>query len=60
MLQLYLSLVLTDVPDGEYYTDAVTWAVSRGITKGTGNNRFSPNKSCSRAEIVTFLNRAYN
>ena len=50
----------TDVPEGEYFTDAVTWAVNHGITKGTGNNLFSPYKSCSRAEIVTFLNRAYN
>lgn len=37
----------------------VAWAVENGITSGTGNNTFSPNKTCTRAEIVTFLLRAY-
>ena len=49
----------TDVPEDAYYADAVAWAVDHGITKGTGNGHFSPEKSCSRAEIVTFLYRAY-
>ena len=48
----------TDVPEDAYYADAVAWAADHGITKGTGNGHFSPEKSCSRAEIVTFLYRA--
>lgn len=47
-----------DVAPGAYYYDAVKWAVGAGVTKGTGNNMFSPAKSCTRAEIVTFLWRA--
>lgn len=49
----------TDVPAGADYAQAVAWAVGREITNGTGNNTFSPNKTCNRAEIVTFLYRAY-
>lgn len=45
----------TDVPKDSYYYDAVLWAVENGITGGTGNNQFSPNMNCSRAQIVTFL-----
>lgn len=46
-----------DVPLGSVYEKAVIWAVSNGITNGTGNNNFSPDQVCSRAQIVTFLNR---
>jgi hypothetical protein len=46
-----------DVPSGIYYEDAVQWAVSSGITNGTGSNQFSPNSICTRAQIVTFLYR---
>ena len=45
----------TDVKPGKYYSDAVLWAVENGITSGTGENKFSPNKECTRAEIVTFF-----
>lgn len=45
----------TDVPDGQYYYDAVLWAVENGITTGTAATRFSPNAICTRAQIVTFL-----
>jgi hypothetical protein len=45
----------TDVTKGDWYYDAVLWAVENGITIGTGNNCFSPNKTCTRAEIVRFL-----
>ena len=38
--------------------DAVDWAVANGITNGTGNGRFSPNDTCTRAQVVTFLYRA--
>lgn len=47
-----------DVPLTAYYCDAVIWAVSRGITNGTGEAIFSPDATCSRAQIVTFLWRA--
>lgn len=46
-----------DVSDGQYYTKAVAWAVEHDITKGTGNNRFSPEDTCTRGQIVTFLYR---
>ena len=47
----------TDVPSGEYYYNAVLWAVVNGITKGTSATTFSPNDDCTRAQIVTFLYR---
>ena len=47
-----------DVPDGQFYTTAVLWAVQNGVTTGTSANRFSPKATCSRAQIVTFLHRA--
>ncbi len=55
-----ISLVLpfTDVPEDAFYTDAVKWAVSKGITNGTSETTFSPNKILTRAETVTFLWRA--
>ena len=48
----------SDVPKDSYYTKAVAWAASTGVTGGTGDNRFSPDRPCTRAEIVTFLWRA--
>ncbi|WP_081958465.1 S-layer homology domain-containing protein [Oscillibacter sp. ER4] len=48
----------TDVKAGSYYYDAVLWAVETGITKGTSDTMFSPDATCSRAQIVTFLWRA--
>lgn len=50
--------VFSDVPAGEWYADAVSWAVELNITNGTGNGKFSPGKSCTHAEILTFLYRA--
>ena len=47
-----------DVKAGSYYYDAVLWAVEQGITKGTGDTMFSPDATCTRAQIVTFLWRA--
>jgi alpha-tubulin suppressor-like RCC1 family protein len=49
----------TDVPGGADYAGAVAWAVSEGITSGTGNNTFSPNTTCTRGQIVTFLYRHF-
>ena len=48
----------TDVPAGSYYETAVLWAVENGITKGTSETMFSPDATCTRAQIVTFLWRA--
>lgn len=48
----------SDVPAGAYYADAVAWAVSKGITTGTGEGQFSPAAPCTRAQVVTFLWRA--
>ncbi len=47
----------TDVAKGAYYYDAVLWAVENGITQGTSATTFSPNQTCTRGQIVTFLYR---
>ena len=47
----------TDVPAGQYYTDAVLWAVKNNITAGTSATTFSPSNPCTRGQIVTFLYR---
>lgn len=52
------TMPFTDVPAGSYYYDAVLWAVENGITKGTSNTTFSPNMTCTRAQIVAFLWRS--
>ena len=49
----------TDVKSDAFYADAVNWAVASDVTNGTSNTTFSPNADCTRAEIVTFLYRAY-
>ena len=49
----------TDVTADAFYADAVAWAVESGVTNGTSANTFSPNNGCTRAQIVTFLYRAY-
>ena len=48
----------TDVAEGEYYYDAVKWAVDKGVTNGLTETTFGPNASCTRAQMVTFLWRA--
>ena len=48
----------TDVAADAYYADAVAWAVSEGITAGTTTTTFSPNSTCTTAQILTFLWRA--
>jgi len=48
----------TDVKKSDYYYKAVLWAVEKGITKGTSATTFSPEESCTRGQIVTFLWRA--
>ena len=52
-----LSIVFSDVSSGDYYADAVSWAVKKGITNGVGDNKFAPNASCTRGQMVTFLYR---
>ena len=51
-------LPFADVPANAYFAPAVLWAVEQGITNGTDSTHFSPAKTCTRAEIVTFLQRA--
>ena len=49
----------TDVPAGEPYADAVSWAVEKGVTNGYTADFFGPDDTCTRGQIVTFLYRAY-
>ena len=49
----------TDVSANADYAQAVAWAVEQDITSGTGNGQFSPNSTCTRGQIVTFLYRAF-
>ena len=49
----------TDVASDAFYADAINWAVANNVTNGTSATTFSPNADCTRAEIVTFLYRAY-
>ena len=52
------AMPFADVKAGSYYYDAVLWAIEQGVTKGTSDTTFSPNATCSRAQIVTFLWRS--
>lgn len=49
---------MTDVAEDAYYGEAVRWALSEGITSGTGGGKFSPDATCTRGQSVTFLFRA--
>lgn len=49
-----------DVKEGKFYADPVKWALEDGVTMGTSDTTFSPDRDCLRAHIVTFLYRAYN
>ena len=48
-----------DVKADAYYAGAVQWAVENGIAYGTGDNKFSPDETCTRAQMATFLHRYY-
>ena len=50
----------TDVESGSWYAAPVLWAVENGITNGLSADSFGPNSPCNRAQVVTFLYRAYN
>lgn len=52
------AVTFSDVPAGAWYADAVAWAVTGSITTGTGNGEFTPGRTCSHGEIITFLWRA--
>ena len=56
--QLTNTVLFSDVSKGDFFYDAVYWAVEAGITNGTGADVFTPNASCTRAQMVTFLWRA--
>lgn len=53
------SASFTDVKSDAFYANAVNWAVASDVTNGTSATTFGPNADCTRAEIVTFLYRAY-
>ena len=50
----------SDVLTGSYFAEAVAWAAANGVTTGIGGGLFGPDNACTRAQIVTFLYRAYN
>jgi hypothetical protein len=50
----------TDINEKSYYYKAVLWAVENGITNGVDATHFGPTAACNRAQVVTFLYRAYN
>ncbi len=54
------SLPFTDVPAGAWYEAPIAWAVENGITNGLTATEFGPTSPCNRAQVVTFLYRAYN
>ena len=53
-------LQFTDVAADAYYAAPVNWAVEKGIASGTSATTFSPDNTCTRAQILTFLLRASN
>lgn len=50
--------IFTDVPSGSWCAESVAWAIEQGITNGTSATTFSPNDTCSNAQVLTFLWRA--
>lgn len=56
--QVYEDANFSDVSADAYYANAVNWAVAKNITAGTSKNTFSPDDTCTRAQILTFLWRA--
>jgi hypothetical protein len=49
-----------DVSSSDFFCKAVLWAVENGITSGLSATQFGPNSPCTRAQVVTFLYRAYS
>ena len=52
-------VAFTDVQPGQFYSTAVAWAVENGITNGISATEFGVGGTCNRAQVVTFLYRAY-
>ena len=52
------AVAFTDVQPGQFYTEAVAWAVEKGVTNGMGDGTFGVDAACNRAQVVTFLYRA--
>ena len=52
-------LSFTDVKPGKYYCKAIAWAVENGVTTGSGGGKFGVGKTCTRAQIITFLYKAF-
>ena len=52
--------VVVDVNTTDFFYKAVLWAVENGITNGVDATHFGPTAACNRAQVVTFLYRAYN
>ena len=50
----------TDVKSSDFFYKPVLWAVEKGITNGISATAFGPTSPCNRAQVVTFLYRAYN
>ena len=55
----HIAYAFSDVAASAYYADAVAWAEQNGVTGGIGNGEFGTGSDCTRAQIVTFLYRAY-
>jgi len=49
-----------DVGDTDWYSTPIIWAKENDVTGGIGNGKFGPNDTCTRAQVVTFLNKVYN
>ena len=58
VIEVSEQIPFTDVPQGEYYYDAVAWALKNNITRGTTTSTFAPDAITTRGQIVTFLWRA--
>ena len=54
-VSVFAELPFNDVASGDWYYDAVQWAVDKNITTGTSADEFSPKMVCDRAQAVTFL-----
>ena len=50
-----MEMPFTDVPSDAWYADAVNWAFNVGVTSSTSETTFSPNDTCTRAQIVQML-----
>ncbi len=54
----YVACIFDDVSAGDYFYDPVVWALENGVTAGTSKTEFSPEATCTRGQVLTFLWRA--